>query len=44
MAKAAVSRREIEFLRSVYLPEKDKLQELTGNPLTSWDYGERLLQ
>jgi hypothetical protein len=44
MAKAAVSPREIEFLRSIYLPEKDKLQALTGNPLTSWDYGERLLQ
>lgn len=44
LAMTAVSRSDIEFLRSVYLPEKDKLQALIGNPLSSWDYGERLLE
>jgi len=41
---ASTSRRDITFLRSVYLPEHESLSELTGKSLASWDYGERLLR
>lgn len=44
LAKTAISRKDVEFLRSVYLPEKEQLKALTGNPLSCWDYGERLLR
>jgi len=40
----AVKRKDIEFLRSIYLPEKEKISTLTGLDLSCWDYGERLLQ
>jgi hypothetical protein len=34
---------DIEFLRSIYLPEKYGISELIGNDLSSWDYGYNLL-
>ena len=40
----AVKVEDIEFFRSVYLPEKEELTMLTGNPLSCWDYGEGMLQ
>ena len=40
----AVKVEDIEFFRSVYLPEKEELTVLTGNPLSCWDYGEGILQ
>jgi hypothetical protein len=30
---------DLEFLRSIYLPEKDRLEQLTERPLDCWDYG-----
>lgn len=43
LADRAVKAEDIEFLRSVYLPEKEELSTLIGNPLTCWDYGEEML-
>ena len=40
----AIKAEDIEFFRSVYLPEKEELTVLTGNPLSCWDYGEGILQ
>jgi hypothetical protein len=40
----AIKAQDIEFLRSVYLPEKNELQTLTGNQLTYWDYGDKMLR
>lgn len=39
----AIKPEDIEFLRSRYLPEKEKIASLTGLDLSSWDYGEALL-
>lgn len=44
LASNAIEAEDIEFLRSVYLPEKEALAKLTGNPLTCWDYGEGMLR
>lgn len=44
LSDKAIKAEDIEFLRSVYLPEKEDVAQLTGSPLTSWDYGEKLLQ
>jgi len=44
LSKNAIKEEDIEFLRSVYLPEKQKLKILTGNQLACWDYGEALLR
>lgn len=38
-----VSAEDVEFLRSRYLPSRDRLRELTGRALDSWKYGEDLL-
>lgn len=34
---------DIEYLRSIYLPEKEDLEKLLGRSLDCWDYGDRLL-
>lgn len=39
----AVTTEDIEFLRSIYLPEKEQISNLTGLDLSGWDYGERLM-
>ena len=44
LSKNAIKAGDVEFLRSVYLPEKEEIAKLTGNQLTCWDYGERMLQ
>ena len=44
LSSSAIKAEDIEFLRSVYLPEKEELSVLTGNPLCGWDYGEGMLQ
>ena len=44
LSNSAIKAEDIEFLRSVYLPEKEAVAKLTGNPLENWDYGETLLQ
>lgn len=41
---AVIKPKDIEYLRSVYLPEKDELDGLIGKKLSSWDYGEGLLR
>ncbi len=43
LRKYAVSKRDIEFLRSVYLPQKEALESLLDRDLSCWDYGESLL-
>jgi len=40
----AIKPGDIEFLRSNYLPEKARIVSLTGLDLSSWDYGQKLLQ
>ena len=40
----AITPGDVEFLRSNYLPEKGRIASLTGLDLSSWDYGEKLLQ
>lgn len=40
----AIKAEDIEFLRSVYLAEKEEISVLTGNNLSGWDYGEKLLK
>jgi hypothetical protein len=30
---------DLEFLRSIYLPEKNRLEKLTGRSLECWNYG-----
>jgi len=44
LADAAIKEDDIEFLQSIYLPEKEELAELTGHDLACWDYGENLLR
>lgn len=39
-----IVKEDIEYLRSIYLPEKEKLEAILQRKLTSWDYGEKLLQ
>lgn len=40
----AIKAEDVEFLKSVYLPEKEEIAKLTGNQLVSWDYGDKILQ
>lgn len=44
LARHAINKEDIEFLRSVYLPEKDELEKITGCSLDCWDYGEGILR
>jgi Sulfotransferase family len=44
LANSAIKAEDIEFLQSVYLPEKEAIAKLTGNQLSCWDYGDKLLQ
>ncbi len=44
LSKNAIKPEDIEFLKSVYFPEKEEISQLTGNPLSCWDYGDKLLQ
>ena len=44
LADRAIKVEDLEFLRSAYLPEKEELTALTGNPLSCWDYGEGMLR
>lgn len=44
LAGRAINAEDIEFLRSVYLPQKEEISLLTGNSLSCWDYGEGLLR
>jgi hypothetical protein len=44
LARNATKNEDIEFLRSVYLPEREEIAKLTGNALTCWDYGEGILR
>jgi len=43
LSGSAIKAEDIEFLRSAYLPEKEQISTLIGNPLTCWDYGEAML-
>ncbi len=43
MAGAAIKKEDIEFLRSVYLPERAELERISGRDLSCWDYGEGIL-
>ena len=36
-----VSDKDIEFLRSIYLPEKERLEKLLGRELACWKYGKK---
>lgn len=40
----AIKAQDIEFLRAVYLPEKNEIKNITGNQLTCWDYGDKMLR
>ena len=44
LSNNAIKVEDIEFLKSVYLPEKEEIAKLTGNQLSCWDYGDKLLQ
>ena len=44
LSRIAVNTEDVEFLRSVYLPEKEEISALIGNELSCWDYGEKLLR
>lgn len=44
LANNAIKTEDIEFLRSVYLSEKEDIEKLTGIQLSSWDYGDKLLK
>ena len=44
LTKTAIKVEDVEFLRSVYLPEKEEIMALIGNELSCWDYGEKLLR
>ncbi len=44
LPNSAIKAENIEFLRSVYLPEKEEISALTGNKLSCWDYGEKLFR
>jgi len=44
LSNNAIHREDIEYLRSCYLPEKEKIASLLGRDLSCWDYGEKLLQ
>jgi len=35
-----IKRNDIEFLRSIYLPERQELEAIIGRDLACWDYGE----
>ena len=43
LSSMAIKKEDIEFLRSVYLAEKAEISAITGNDLSCWDYGEKLL-
>lgn len=45
LENSAIKAEDIEYLRSMYLPEKNEIEVLTGCDLSCWDYGEaRLLE
>lgn len=44
LSGSAIKAEDIEYLRSVYLPEKNAIKSLTGHNLSGWDYGETLLR
>ena len=44
LSGTAIKEEDIEFLQSIYLPEKEEIAALTGYDLTCWDYGEGLLR
>lgn len=44
LADSAIKAEDIEYLRSMYLPEKNEIISLTGHDLSGWDYGETLLR
>ena len=43
LSSMAIKKEDIEFLRSVYLAEKAEISAITGNDLSCWDYGAKLL-
>lgn len=44
LSNSAIKAEDIEFFRSVYLPEKEEISALTGNKLSCWDYGKKFLR
>jgi hypothetical protein len=38
-----INKKDIEFLRSVYLPQRQELESMINRNLTCWDYGASLL-
>lgn len=44
LAGKAIRAEDVEFLRSSYLPDKESLSTLIGDPLSCWGYGEELLR
>lgn len=43
LPNTAIKKEDIEYLKSRYLPEKEKISSLTGLDLSCWDYGENLI-
>lgn len=44
LSGSAIKAEDIEYLRSIYLPEKEQIASLIGNDLSCWDYGETMLR
>ena len=44
LSRYQIKKSDIEFLRSIYLPQRDELAAISGRDLSSWDYGEKLLK
>lgn len=44
LADSAIKVEDIDYLRSIYLPEKEEIAALTGYDLGCWDYGEAMLR
>lgn len=44
LAGNAIKKEDIEFLRSIYLPEREAIAKLTDHDLSCWDYGEGILR
>ena len=42
--KNVIKAEDIEYLRSVYLPERDELENIIGRKLPCWDYGKGVLE